>query len=278
MKTFIYSTHFNMPEYIELQLKSLKKYFECEFKFIVINDAKNYGDLTNFDQNNLEENINIICKKNNIECVRFPQEFHNNRKEIFPNTTEIKCDHPSARTSSAVQYCVNHFVKNYNNGYLMILDADMFFINNFNIINFMEKYNISGIKQKMGYLWNGICIFDSILNLKELNFDCGYVNDEPVDTGGQTYYFMKKYNDIINYKPITCSHYTFEETFDKESDDIKKILLEYCKLREDKSANKEIILNNKILHIRSGGNWDYRTKKFKYKELDIIKKYIESLN
>ena len=138
----------------------------------------------------------------------------------------------------------------------------------------MKNHNIGGIKQKMGYLWNGICIFDSKLNLKELNFDCGYVNNEPVDVGGHTYYFMKKYNNIIKYKPVSCSHYTFEETFQEECDSIKNLLLEYTKLREDKSANKEIILNKCILHIRSGGNWDYRTKEFKYRELEIIKNYI----
>lgn len=274
MKTYIYSTHFNMPEYIELQFKSLKKYFQNDFEFIVINDAKLEGDLTNFNQTDLNEKINNVCKKNSIECVRFPQEYHSNRIILFPETKEPKTNNAVTRCSDVTQFCINHFVKNYNNGLLMILDADMFFISNFNILNFMKNYNLAGIKQKMGYIWNGICIFDSKLNLKELNFDCGYVNKEPVDVGGHTYYFMKKYNNIIKYKPISCSHYTFEETFEGESDNITKILLEYTKLRQDKSANKEIILNKCILHIRSGGNWDYRTKEFKYKELDIIKKYI----
>lgn len=276
MKTYIYSTHFNMPEYIELQLRSLNKFFECDFKFIIINDAKLEGDLTNFNQSNLNEKISNTCKNNNIDCIRFPQNYHTNRNILFPNTSEPKTNNAVTRCADVTQFCINHFLKNHNNGLLMILDADMFFINNFNILNFMENHNLGGIRQKMGYLWNGICIFDSKLNLNELNFDCGYVNNEPVDVGGQTYYFMKKYEDIIKYKPVTCSHYTFEETFKKESDHIKKILLEYTKLREDKSANKEIILNKCILHIRSGGNWDYRTKEFKYKELEIIKKYINS--
>lgn len=274
MKTYIYSTHFNMPEYIELQFKSLQKYFNCDYKFIIINDAKLEGDLTNFNQNDLDNKINNISFKNKIECVRFPQYYHNNRTSLFPDTKEPKTNNAVTRCADVVQFCINDFVTKYNNGYLMILDADMFFIKSFNIIEFMKNHNLAGIRQKMGYLWNGICIFDSKLNLKELNFDCGYINNEPVDVGGHTYYFMEKYKDIIKYKPVTCSHYTFEETFEEESDNIKKILLEYCNLRNDKSANKEIILDKCILHIRSGGNWDYRTKQFKYDELDIIKKYI----
>ena len=177
--------------------------------------------------------------KNSIECVRFPQEYHSNRIILFPETKEPKTNNAVTRCSDVTQFCINHFIKNHNNGLLMILDADMFLINNFNILNFMKNYNLAGIKQKMGYIWNGISIFNSKLNLKELNFDCGYVNNEPVDVGGQAYHFMKKYNSVIKYKPISCSHYTFEETFQDESDNIK-ILLEYTKLREDKVQIKKL--------------------------------------
>lgn len=276
MKTYIYTTQFNMPEYIDLQVKSLQKYFKCDYEYIVVNDAKINGDLTNFNQSELEGKINTICNKNNVKCVRFPQEYHNNRVVLFPETLEPNTNNAVTRCSDVIQYCIKHFVENYNNGYLMILDADMFFINEFNIIEFMKNSNVAGIKQKMGYLWNGICIFDSSLNLNELNFDCGYVNNEAVDVGGQTYYFMQKYKDIIKYRPITCSHYTFEDTIDTIDNNVINLLKQYCQLREDKSANKEIILNKSILHIRSGGNWDYRTKEFKYKELEIAEDYINN--
>jgi hypothetical protein len=273
---YIYSTHFNMPEYIELQLYSIKKYIMNDYKYIIINDAKNYKDLTNFNQDDIEEKINNICKNNNIECIRFPQEYHTNRTILFPKTMEPNTNNSVTRCADVVQFSINHYINNYNNGYLMILDADMFFINSINIIDYMRNYNVAGIKQKMGYLWNGICIFDSTLPLKELNFDCGYVNNEPVDVGGYTYYFMINNKKIINYLPITCNHYTYPETYNNINNKLKNLLLEYSKLREDKSANKELILNNCILHIRSGGNWDYRTKEFKYKELEIINIYIFS--
>jgi hypothetical protein len=274
MKTYIYTTQFNIPEYINYQYKSINNFFKSDFKYIVINDAKIYKDLTNFNQSKLCEKINNICNELNIECIRFPQEYHKNRTILFPNTTEPTTENSVTRCADVVQFCINHFINNYNDGYLMILDADMFFINDFNIIHFMENYNISGILQKMGYLWNGIIIFDPILNLNEINFDCGYVNNEPVDVGGQTYFFMEKYKDIIKYKPISCSHYTYPQTYNNLNNKLKLLLSKYSKLREDKSANKEIILNSTILHIRSGGNWDYRSKEFKYKELEIISSYL----
>lgn len=269
MKTYIYSSHFNIPEYIELQYNSIKKYFTNDFEYIIINDAKDYGDLTNFNQKDLEIKINNICNKYNINVIRFPQNNHKDRKILFPNTIEPNTENAVTRCADVTQYLINDFIEKKYDGYLMILDADMFFIKEFDIIKYMKNYNLAGIKQRMGYLWNGICIFNSKeIPLNELNFDCGYVNNEPVDVGGQTYHFMVKYKDIIKYKPITCSHYTYPYTLPE--DNIKNLLLQFCELREDKSANKEIILDKTIIHLRNGGNWEYKTKDFKYKELFIL--------
>lgn len=274
-KTYIYTTQFNMPEYINIQYESLMKYFKNDFKYIVINDAKLTGDLTNFGQSNLCDKITNICKELNVDSIRFPQELHKNRIVLFPDTKEPNTENAVTRCADVVQFCIKHFTENYNDGYLMILDADMFFINNFDVNHFMNNYNVAGIKQRMGYLWNGILVFDSVLNLNKLNFDCGYVNNEPVDVGGQTYFFMEKYKEEIKYKPVTCSHYTFPNTYENLNNKLQSLLLKYSELRNDNSANKEIILNQCILHIRSGGNWDYRTKEFKYRELEIIQEYLK---
>ena len=113
MKTYIYTTQFNIPEYIDLQVKSLKKYFKSEYEYIVVNDAKTIGDLTNFNQSDLEEKINNTCNKNNITCVRFPQDYHTNRILLFPETLEPKTNNAVTRCSDVVQYCIKHFVENY---------------------------------------------------------------------------------------------------------------------------------------------------------------------
>jgi len=275
MITYIISCHCNIPEYIELQYYSLKKYFECEFEYIVINDGKDNGDLTNFYQNNMNKKISEVCEKLHIKCINVCQDLHKHRNKIFPNTIELSSNNAACRATIAYQIGLNNF--KHNNGYLFMLDADMFFINNFNINEFMLNKNLAGIKQGIGYLWTGITIFNlNELNLDNYYCDCGVINNNPVDAGGYSYFFLQRYKDIIKYKPITCSHYTCPKSYEKENDYIKKLLLKYSYLRDDNSANKEIILNNSILHIRSGSNWDYRSKEFKYKELEIIKNFVFS--
>lgn len=274
MKTYIYTTQFNIPEYITIQYKSLMKYITDDFHYIVINDAKSIGDSSNFNQDNLSGIITEVCGQLNVDCIRFPQELHQDRTILLPETKELIANNANTRHADLCQFIISHFIENYNDGYLMILDADMFFINYFNISDFMKDYNVAGIMQKMGYLWPGIVIFNSALQLNELNFDCGRVNNEAVDVGGQTYFFMKKYKNTIKFKSITNSHYTYPDTYKDLNKKLQELLRQYSAIRTDNSANKEIVLNQCILHLRSGSNWDYRPKEFKYKELEIIKEHL----
>tara|TARA_A100001037_G_scaffold257591_1_gene244330 strand:- start:7 stop:858 length:852 start_codon:yes stop_codon:yes gene_type:complete len=280
MKTFIISAHHNIPEYIELQYQCFNKFFQTEYEYIVINDAKNFAASTNFYQNDLYSKIKNMCDKYKIKCIDFPQNYHYDRTILFPHTREPNTVNSVTRCADVTQYAFNKF-KNVN-GYLMIIDSDMFLFEYFNIDKYMtinsSKINIAGIKQKMGYLWNGIVIFNlkTLPNIEDINFDCGKIDNASVDVGGHTYYYMKKYENIIKFKPITCGHYTYKSTFINENlnNKIKNILQEFTKLREDKSANKELILDNKIIHIRGGGNWEYKTLQFRLLQLDMIKKFI----
>lgn len=199
MKTYIISCHCNMPEYIDLQYKSLKKYFECEYEFIVINDAKNTGDITNFKQNNLKEKIINKCNELNIKYHNVPQDLHTNRIKLFPNTIEKSSQNAACRATIAYQFGLNLYRD--KKSFVMMLDADMFFIKKFNINQFMKNYNIAGIGQGIGYLWTGITIFNTNeLNLNDYYCDCGVINKTPVDAGGYSYYFLNKYKDIIKKK------------------------------------------------------------------------------
>ena len=280
MKTYILSCQCNIPEYIINQYKSIQKYFKTEFEYVVFNDGKNKGDRSNFFQDDRRRKIIDVCEEYDIKCVNIPEDYHRDRTILFPNTIEKDSESPSCRATIAYQYALNMYnniCKN-ENAYLFIIDADMFFINDFNIDIFMNNYNLAGISQGIGYLWTGITIFKpNELKLENYYCDCGVINNQPVDAGGHSYFFLQ--NEQYKFKSITCAHFTYPETFyEANNNDIEKLLTLYSQLREDKSANKEIILNSTILHIRSGSNWDYRSKEFKYKELEIIKNYLMSKN
>ena len=130
MKTIIYSCHTNC-KFIELQYKSIQKYFKSEYEYIVFDDSRDYEHLTAY--NIIQTNkIKQICDKLNIKYIRIPQELHDNRDKIMPKCFVNKDDHPISRTCVAVQYGLKYTIDNFNNCYAFILDADMFFIDNFN--------------------------------------------------------------------------------------------------------------------------------------------------
>ena len=62
MKTYILAAHCNNLNYIDFQYKSLKKHFKGEYEYIVINDAKEFGDITNFNQHTMKEKIENLTK------------------------------------------------------------------------------------------------------------------------------------------------------------------------------------------------------------------------
>jgi len=284
MKTIIISCHFNNIDYIDLQYKSFKKFLKFDYEYVVFNDAKLYCDYTNYNNNNLNETIKLKCYELDIKCIDVPQNIHKERTILFPDTIEPTTENAVTRCADSIQYAFNYY-KNSDYDYLLIIDSDMFFIEEFDIETHMKEYNLAGVSQSRNdvkYLWNGIIIYDlkKLENLNEYNFDCGVINKNPVDVGGHSYFYLNKYKNSIKLKYINHSIYTYKETVNKDKnikENLSKLLLELCELREDKSCNKELLLNNKILHIRSGGNWDRRTKEYQNEIFSKIYNYIINL-
>lgn len=303
VKTYIVSTHFNRTDFIYLQYETIKRYFKGDYEYIVVNDGKNIGDYSNNRDSKFREKINKTCKDLGIKCIEVPQYLHNQRNLLFPNTIEISSRNPSSRHTIGVQYIQNYIVKNYKEGYLLNLDSDMFFIDNFDINNIMNNCNfmlrylkITNNNEKIiGYhAWAGLFILDikNLTNLDELYWDCGKIGNIEVDSGGHSYNYLQKYNDTLKIEQI---HYT---NCDGNINNCKtqitepkllSLLDEFCNLRDDKNAYKEFFFNNSILHLRSGGEWDTNrgkdsrdrnyfnnSVKLLYKFLNIPEKIIES--
>jgi hypothetical protein len=279
--TLIISSHFNNIEFIKLQHYSLNKFFKNNYKFIIFNDSKNIGDNTNFFDNDMKNKINNICDELKIECIEIPQEIHVDRTKIFKNTIEPNTQNSCTRCADSTQFMFNYSIQQ-NYDYLFILDSDMFFIDELNIEDYMENYAMAGVindRNGYKYMWNGNAIFNlkKSNNLQELNWDCGKIHNVSVDVGGNTYYYLEKYNPLL--KRINCCHYTYKHLINSKSMDEKLYLLlcNLCDLREDTSCNKELLINNSIIHIRGGGNWNNYSKIFFNSQFDLIKQYIHSI-
>lgn len=277
MKTYILAAHCNNLNYIDFQYKSLKKHFKGEYEYIVINDAKEFGDITNFNQHNIKEKIENKCNELGIKCINLPQHLHHNRKTLFPNTSELSTDHPSARNAITIQYGFNMYC-NMNDGYLMVIDSDMFFYNDFNINDFMENYDIAGCGQGkrsdshyVEYLWIALCIFNlkTCKNLNEFYWDCGRVHNIPVDAGGQSYHYIQKYKPKIKY--IGWSYY--EDKLSYKNHKLEPKLVNFLdEIFDSSCGSKEVFIKLNIIHLRAGSNWDYKGITYHTKQYDLVNK------
>lgn len=288
VKTYIISTHFNRTDFIYLQYETIKRFFKGEYEFIVANDGKPHGDYSNNGDSTFKDKINKTCQELGIKCIEVPQHLHTQRNILFPNTEEVNCQNPSCRHTIGVQYIQNYIVNNYKEGYLLNLDSDMFFINNFDISNIMNKcdfmlhyLHIVDNNKIFGYhAWAGLFILDikNLTNLHELYWDCGKICDINVDSGGQSYHYLQKNKDTLKLEQIQQTICNGNITDCKKQiidTKILSLLNELCNLRRDKKAYKEFFFNNSIIHLRSGGEWDRsRDRNYFNHSIKLLYKYL----
>jgi hypothetical protein len=315
MKTIIYSTLTNNT-FLELQYKSIKKYFQSDFEYIIFDDSREEEHIISYNKIQTQ-NIKKTCENLEIKYIRIPQELHKNRNKVMPeewtnknNDEHPYFDHPVTRCALAVQYGFNHVINNYKDVFLFLIDSDMFFIDYFNINDYMKNYDLYGIDQSNNfvfYLWNGIfiCDLNKCKNLKEFNWESGKVfkldennnkTNEGIgcDVGGHNYYYLKKYGYLDENKEkikkdgsmhiglIDSIWLTGENDIEYLNKKIVDFIKKFCYLKskptnaEEGWINKELLLNKKIFHIRGGGGWCYHKEEYHKDCIQLINEYIDS--
>ena len=254
----------NNPIFIEIQYHTLKKYMKNDYEFIVFNDAKNFPDFTNGGDVTIKTQIEDVCKKLNIKCINIPNEQHK-----INNCAAKRC-------ADSMNYMLQYKLNNPDK--YLVIDSDMFLIDNFNISDY-EKYDISVVLQKrlngkVNYIWNGLYYFNiSKMDNKELlNW-----NTKPgCDVGGMMEEWLdkltnKKYPDTdkirwTDEKFHTDNIYYIKHlwscSWDENEIPLKlksnKGLIEFIQsdIRNQKGKYFCEIYDNKFLHYRAGGNWN----------------------
>ena len=110
----ILTTVCNNPEYIELQLITLRRHVAVPFEFIVFNDAKAWADATNFGDAGVREAIAAICARLGVRCIPVANEAH---RHVL-SASQRHCD---------TLRVVMDFVRAEKGRYWM-LDSDMFLV------------------------------------------------------------------------------------------------------------------------------------------------------
>ena len=255
----------NNPVFIEIQYYTLKKYMQCDYEFIVFNDAKDFPDYTNGYDVTIKQQITDLCEKLYIKCINIPNENH--KKTIIS----------SLRVTDAMNFILE-YQKNNPNKYLL-LDSDMFLIDYFDIKEYDNYKGAIVIQNRKNdtitYSWNGLYYFDftKIKNQELMDWGCDDI--EGCDTGGQMRFWLKtqetefptvdnirksEYN-IFNKDTFYYIKHLWSCSWD-ESEYPENItipnLLDLLK-RDPRNKNGKFfceLYDKRFLHYRAGGNWN----------------------
>ena len=185
-KILLFTYSHNRPDFIKIQHDTFKKFLKDDYELVVFNDARDRS---------MEQQINNMCRECGISCIRIPQEIHD---RPYLTRWPGESNHaPAVRNCNVVQYSLNE-VGFKHDDIVALFDSDMFLVKDFSIRKYLENYDIAGIRQGIGYLWIGLAFLDmrTMPNKTTINFNCGRVNNIPVDAGGHTYCYLRDNPDI----------------------------------------------------------------------------------
>jgi hypothetical protein len=220
----ILTFHYNHPEFIEFQHKTLSHFLTDDFELIVFNDAP-----TSVGQAEIEE----VCQEYQIKCVRFEQSWHKSDPLNFYLMDKLKfietgnlwywssetpiekiAQHPSVRHCHVIQYALDHFGYGHND-LVAILDADFFLIKPMSFKTLLSSCDFVICSRDPAPFfeerlfswapWMALAIFDPsrIPSPGEIKFHVDIVENHPrwpdqtiVDSGGALYRYFLKYPQL----------------------------------------------------------------------------------
>ena len=215
-KVRLLTFHYNLPELLEIQIKTLNNFVQDDFELIVFNDAE---DLK------IAQKIKETCDKYNILCIRYEQEWHltdplNDKFQawtkdpnIYSHISNFRLNHGSLRHSHVLQYALDHFGYDHDD-IVGVIDGDCFPIRPLSLRTLLGDYHIAGIRKyvfedKFDYLWVVFTIFNpnTIPHKEDLNFNIDLINNKVHDTGSHTYHFLK------DHPEVKCLKFPGEQSF-----------------------------------------------------------------
>lgn len=232
----IFSVHANRTDFLELQYISLKHFLKDEF---------NYYCIDNFLNKEQSWEIKDKCKTFDINYVKFKN------YTLFGNSRDHALALNSIKNISSD--------KNIN----VIVDFDLFAIDNFCIEEFIGDYDIAGVYQQRDnfnfeYLAPFLIIVNKNRNFSNIDFDIS--NNPSADVGANTSRYLRN----KKYRPLKhTSSLTLEK--DKECFTIDYDPLFGCQ-----------IIESSFLHYYRGTNWDKRNKDYQNKKNEWLVDAISS--
>lgn len=222
MTVKVFSFVFNRPDLLQYQIDCLNTYLKDDHEIFAIHDSRD-------DQ--FVEQFQKICSENGVRY------YHNISS---PGLS------PSQYHSSSVQWAYENIIlAECKDDYVLILDHDIFLIDELDVSEYMKDIDAAGCLQTRGdvqYLWTGL----TLLNMKtvaSVEFDmlCGFYHGQSLDTGGGTCNLLRSEN--VKYKDTGVEY----------PDEYGGINL------KDPSVSNgfdfELHMGGRFLHFRNASSW-----------------------
>jgi len=243
----IVSVFVNNPIFIELQYNSIKKFlkYDNDYEIIIFNDAKDWPDITNFNDVTIKEQINSTCNKLNIPCINIPNSHHKNQHA------------PSLRHADSVNFITKYMLTNPDT-YLM-LDSDMFFVDYFDISEFKDYY--------FCYINQSRTVGNSTINYAWPNFFYLDIDNVPYkelidwslapgcDSGGKSSLWLSKLDKqkILPIKHLYSCGWNENDIPESINKNLKLFLNNDVRNKNGKYFAE--LYHKKIIHYRAASNW-----------------------
>lgn len=209
-KVRLITFHFNKPNFLEWQIKSIQKYLLDDYELIVINDAI---------QPDLQAAIETTCATYAIPCVRFEQEWHKDDpltqrvydwlqgeaegsySSLYPKSSYSLVENfPSIRHAHLLRFAMEHFGYDHDD-IVVILDGDLFFLRPTSIRAMMENYDLVGSDRSVPdsrYISVPFVAMDmrTLPNKRDFTFDLDLLHHQLGDTGSHIHYYLIDNPDV----------------------------------------------------------------------------------
>ena|ERR1700722_1663397 len=285
-KVLIFTYSFNRPDFIEMQYQTFKKFLQDDYEYIVFNDAVNES---------IHAQIEATCAGLNIRCINIPQEIHS--LPYLPRLPRDSFNHPSIRNCNVVQYSLNSLGL-FHNGIVALFDSDLFLVKEFSITKFMQNHQLAGLAQSrkrknntlINYIWIGLVFLDmsKLPNKQSINFNTGRIDDEPVDAGGYTYFYLQNSPEVeVRYfsyaiaplymcKKCVQAHndYCTHNTADLIANGFDENQMKFAR---SGPLNCEFFERATFVHYRAGTNWDNKADNYHEVKTKLFNKYFQDI-
>lgn len=217
--------------------------------------------------------IEDTCFQLGLECIRIPQSMHSKQDA-------------GSRHMDGIRYS---FEKRgfAHNGIVVMIDADMFLVKPFSIIQYMNGLDLVAEKQERFDGKNRITYIAPLLvflnmqtlpNKHSISFQGGYIEGQACDVGAHMYYYFN------NNPTIKKALYLNQSSYHLPKDHLQlaqagydDIAIAFIQKLHSTGYTIEFHLNNTFIHHYAGGsNWTHDSQKYLAEKAQLINEFIDA--